>query len=149
MQKKDRLIEILAAGEIDDVAALNQKLNDINKRVGDLEQKRRRTERGNLAKSLKICDVVDDLNRLPQTLKGAPAQGKGEILRQFVSRIVFREDYVDFEWQQPFSILMQPTLLQLPIMVTKHSEQDFEQLGVREFHGVCAQRDSNSRPLDS
>lgn len=140
LQKKERLIDVLASGEIDDLVALNTKLNEINLRIGDLEVQRRMGEKKSLQESIRICDVVDDLRAFAKTLRDAPAEGKAEILRRFTSCIVFREEYVDFEWRRPFGILMRPVVFQL---------EPLGKSGVRTYHELCAQRDSNSRPLDS
>ena len=48
---------------------------------------------------------------MPRIYLDAPPEGKGQILRALVSRIVMFEDGLELVGREPYSILMRPTIL--------------------------------------
>jgi site-specific DNA recombinase len=124
--KKDRLLTALSEGVIEDLAAINKKLMELNREIQRLEQQRGALEVGNDQVMLTIAEIIDKLRDMPLIFLEAPVEGKMEILKVMASGVILNGEHVEIQWREPFSFLMKDEILQLKETLTEDYLKELE-----------------------
>jgi site-specific DNA recombinase len=107
-QKKDRLLDALIEGAIDDRAALNSKLNQLNLEINAEEKRKKALSVGNDQFLSRIAEVIDYLRDAPRTCLEAPLAEKVAVFRTLADGVILNGQSAEILWKQPYSFLMRP-----------------------------------------
>lgn len=123
-KKKSRLLDALLEGFIDDRAALNAKLNQLNSEIESLEKQKKILNIGNDKLISRIAEAIDYLRDTPREYLDAPIRKKAGILSQLAENVRIDQCGAQIVWRKPFSIFMTKNLEPFRSEIEKVREPD-------------------------
>lgn len=115
VEEKDNLFNALAKGLVDDAGALNQAINQRNRKIEALRLEMQRTSDDQDRQLLDLGAVIDTLRDLPRTYLDSPPEGREEILRALIEGAEYDPitDTLKLIYKRPFCFVMKPEILDL------------------------------------
>lgn len=141
-RKKDNLVDALASGKIDDIVALNARINGYNSQLSALREQLDSISQSKDRAIQTLGQAIDDLRDFRDLYFRGDLDQRSKLLAEMVSRVIVAPMGIEFEWKAPFSALIGkgiPTLEELAAQAA----------GLVRSHPTMLPRlGSNQRPSD-
>ena len=105
-RKKDNLVDALASGKIDDMIALNAKINGYNGQLTALRDQLDSISQSKDKAIQTLGPAIDDLRDFRDLYFRADLDQRSKLLAEMVSRAIVTPMRIDLEWRTPFSALI-------------------------------------------